>query len=213
MPQNANKQITLTSYNQKRITREAKNKTQVLHQLRLRQFTARQPIPNIQILPLEWKPDPEVIIKHDDLYAIARECDYDKATFHSDYNNLVTPNSPEITVWSEEAADERSSTPETIRKNSPQIFPQTDTSCDGMDTDHYMKPDSDTSIEQPGLVHTNPAAQNMIYVIFQGQIVMTKTDIEPVPLPSTERIRKVSGNPRNVLWNWYAKSLHILSSA
>ena len=38
------------------------NKTQVLLCIRMRQFTSRQPIPDIRITPQEWKPDPEVMI-------------------------------------------------------------------------------------------------------------------------------------------------------
>ena len=47
------------------------NKTQILHRMRLRQFTPRQPIADIRITPQEWKSDPQVSIKHDDLYARA----------------------------------------------------------------------------------------------------------------------------------------------
>ena len=65
------------------------NKTQILHRLRLRQFTSRQPIPDTPVTPREWQPDPEVIIKHDDLYAKAWECEYDKPIFDSDRDNLV----------------------------------------------------------------------------------------------------------------------------
>ena len=60
------------------------NKSQILHRLRLRQFTPGQPIPVIPITPREWQPDPENIIKHDDLYARAWECEYDKPLFDSD---------------------------------------------------------------------------------------------------------------------------------
>ena len=81
------------------------NKTQILHRMRLRQFTPRQPIPHISITPREWQADHEIIIKHDDLYARAWECEYETPIFDRDYNNLVTPNSHEITVQSEEAAD------------------------------------------------------------------------------------------------------------
>ena len=81
------------------------NKTQILHRMRLRQFTPRQPIPGIPITPREWQPDPEVLIKHD-LYARAWECEYDEPIFDSDYNNLATPSSPEITIRSKQAADE-----------------------------------------------------------------------------------------------------------
>ena len=82
--------------------------------MKLRQFALHQPIPDIKITAYEWKPDPEVIIKHDDLYARALVCEYEKPTLDSDYKNLVTPNSPEITIRSEEATDEMSSTPGTI---------------------------------------------------------------------------------------------------
>ena len=124
--------------------------------MRLRRFTPRQPIPDKPITPREWQPDPEVTIKHDDLYARAWECEYEKPIFDSDYNNLVTPNSPEITVRSEETADEMRTTPGTIRENSPEIVPQIDRSYDGTDTDHYMQPDADTSVEQPDPTPTNP---------------------------------------------------------
>ena len=74
------------------------NKTQVLHWMRLRQITPCQLIPDIQITTREWKPDPEVIIKHDDLYARAWEWEYEKLIFESDYKKLVAPNSTEMKV-------------------------------------------------------------------------------------------------------------------
>ena len=123
--------------------------------MRLRQFTPRQPIPVIQFTPRQRKSDPEVIIKHDVLSAGAWECEYYKSTFDSDYNNAVTTNSPEITVRSEVAIDGTSSIPGTTREESPEIFPQAGRSCDGMDTDHYMESDANTSVEQPNLTPTN----------------------------------------------------------
>ena len=73
------------------------------------------------LTPREWQPHPEVIFQHDDLYARAWECEYDKPKFDSDYNNLVTPNSPEVTIRSEEAADETTPTPGTKRENSQKL--------------------------------------------------------------------------------------------
>ena len=156
------------------------NRTQILHRMRLRQFTPRQPIRDLPITPRDWQPDPEVIIKHDDLYARAWECEYEKPIFDSDYVNLITPNSPEITVQSLEAADEKKSTPGTVRENSPKIFPQADRSYDGTDTDHYMQLDADTSVEQPDPRPTDLAAQNLIYVIIQSQILIKTTDTDSV---------------------------------
>ena len=51
------------------------NKTQILHRMRLRQFTPRQPIPETPVTPHEWQPDPEVNTKHDDLYARVWKCE------------------------------------------------------------------------------------------------------------------------------------------
>ena len=124
--------------------------------MRLCQFTTRQRILEIPITPRELRTDPEVVIKRDDLHARAWECEYEKPIFDSDYKNPVTHNSHEITVRSEEAADEMRSTPGTLRETSPEIIPQTDRSYDGTDTDHYMQPDADTSLEQPDSTPTNP---------------------------------------------------------
>ena len=47
------------------------NKTQVLHRMRMRQFTPRQPPADITVKPQEYKSDPKVSLNHDDLYARA----------------------------------------------------------------------------------------------------------------------------------------------
>ena len=132
------------------------NKTQILHRMRLGQFTPRQPIPDIPATPREWQPDPEVIIKHDDLYARAWECEYDKPIFDSDRDNLVSPNSPEVAVRSGKAADERGALQEQY-KRTPQIFPpRADEIDDGADTDHHIQPDADNSVQQIDPTPTNP---------------------------------------------------------
>ena len=43
--------------------------------MRLRHFTPRQLIPDLPITPREWQPGAEVVIKLDDLYARAWECE------------------------------------------------------------------------------------------------------------------------------------------
>ena len=150
--------------------KDGTNKTQILHRMRLRQFTPRQPIPDVQTTPREWQSDPEVIINNDDLYARAWECENGKPIFDSDRDNMVIPNSTEITVRSEKAADETRSTLGTTRESSPEIIPQVDNSYDGTDTYSDMQPDSDTSVEQFNPTPTNPAAQNMIYVITKAKL-------------------------------------------
>ena len=124
--------------------------------MRLRQFTPRQPIPDIPITPSKWQPDTEVVIKHDDLYARAWESEYDEPIFESDHNNLATPSSPEITIRSEQTADEMRNTPRTIRENSPEIIPQPETTYNGRDVDHDTQPDADISVEQLDPTPTKP---------------------------------------------------------
>ena len=132
------------------------NRTQVLHRMRLRQFKPRQPISDIPVTQRDWQPDPEVVITHDDLYARAWECEYDEPIFDGDYKNLATPSPPEITIRSEQAADEMRSTPGTIPQNSPEIISQPDTMYDGRDVDYDTRPDADTSVEQLDPMPTNP---------------------------------------------------------
>ena len=132
------------------------NKTQILHKMRLRHFTPRQPIPDTPVTPREWQPDAEVITKHDDLYARAWECEYDKPIFDSDRDNLLSHNSPEVTVRSWQAADETRSTPGTIQVDSSVILPHAVEIDDGTGKDHHMQPDADNSVEQVDPTHTNP---------------------------------------------------------
>ena len=124
--------------------------------MRLRHITPRQPIPDTPVTPREWQPDPEVIFKHDDLYARAWECEYDKPKFDSFRNNLVPPNSPEVTVRSGQAADGTRCTPGTTQEDSSEFLPHIDEKDDGTNTDHYMQPDADTSVEQIDPTPTNP---------------------------------------------------------
>ena len=132
------------------------NKTQILHRMRLRQFTPRQTIAYIPVTPREWQPDPEVTIKHDDLYARVWECEYEKPIVDTDCDNMIVPNSPEVTVQPEGAADETRSTPGTIQEDSPEILSHTNEIADGTGTDHYMQPDADIIVEESDPTPTNP---------------------------------------------------------
>ena len=126
--------------------------------MRLRQLTPRQPLSNIPVTQREWQPDPEVAITHDDLYARAWECEYDEPIFDSDYNNLAAPSPPEITIRSEQTADEMRNTPGITPENSPEIIPQPDGSSDGRDVDRDTQPDMDMSVEQLDPMPTNPSS-------------------------------------------------------
>ena len=88
----------------------------------MRQFTLRQPPPDIIITTQEWKPDPEVIPKHDDLYARAWECEYEKPIFDAKNNNPTPPNSPEIPIQSNVSTEETWNTPGTAEDCSREVF-------------------------------------------------------------------------------------------
>ena len=68
------------------------NRTQVHQRIQLRYFTPQQPVPDVQITSRESKPDPEMGVKHDDLYAGACDCDYETPVFDADYDNAAPPN-------------------------------------------------------------------------------------------------------------------------
>ena len=76
-------------------------KAQILQCMRLRHFTHRQPQPDMQITPQEWKSDPEVSIEHDELCARGWECKYEKPVFDTDYDNTAPSVSAEIAVRSD----------------------------------------------------------------------------------------------------------------
>ena len=132
------------------------NKTQILHRMRLRLFTPRQPLPDVQTTAQEGKPDPEVVIKHDDLYARALESEYETTIFDNGQHEPDSGNSPEVTMRHDPPNDKTCTIPGTIQEDSPEILPHTDEIGGGTDTDHYMQPDADTSVEQSDPTPTNP---------------------------------------------------------
>ena len=132
------------------------NKTQVLHRMRMRPFTTRQPPADITVKPQEYKSDPEKSLHHDDLYARAWEYDYDQPIFDNENDNAVPPNSQEITVQSGFSTEEMRNTPGKPHVCSPEIFPNTDELGDVTDTCLHMEPDVETSSEQPQNSPTNP---------------------------------------------------------
>ena len=124
-----------------------RNTTQVLHRMRLRVITPTQPIPEVQTTSQEWKPDPEVIIKHDDLYARAWESENDKPIFENGQHAADSDKSPEITLNHELQIDETCYLPGTIQEDSTEIVHHTDEIGDGTDTEHHMEPDAEISSE------------------------------------------------------------------
>ena len=102
------------------------DKTQVLHRMRMRQFTPRQPPADIRVNPHEYKPDPEVRINHDDLYARAWEHHYEEPIFDDGNNGATQPDPHEIPIQSDLSTGEMRNTLGTTHEFSPDIFPPTD---------------------------------------------------------------------------------------
>ena len=69
--------------------------------MRMRQLTPRQPPADKRITSQIFKPDSDVSLKHDDLYARAWECDYEQPIFDTDNNNATPPKSTGVPVPSD----------------------------------------------------------------------------------------------------------------
>ena len=132
------------------------NKTQVLHRMRMGQFTPREPAADIRVKPQEYKSDPEVSLNHDDLYARAWEYDYEQPNFDAENHNAAPPNPEEILMQSDFLTEEMRNTPGTTHECSPEIYPQTDEISDVTDTYPHMEPDVETNFKQPNNSPTNP---------------------------------------------------------
>ena len=132
------------------------NKTQVLHRMRMRQFTHRQPPVDITFKPQEYKSDPEVILNHDDLYARAWDYNFEQPIFDAADDNAVPPNQREFPIQSYVSTEELRNTPGSPHMCSPENFPKTHEHGDVTDTCPHMEPDAATSLEQPQNSPTNP---------------------------------------------------------
>ena len=114
---------------------------QVLHRMRMRQFTPRQPPADIPVKPQEYKCDPEVSLNHDDLYARAWEYDYEQPIFDAENKNAAPPNPQEFPIQSDFSTEEMRNTPANTHECSPEILPHTDTYP-------HMEPDVESSLDR-----------------------------------------------------------------
>ena len=124
--------------------------------MRMRQFTPRQPPADIRTTPQEYIPDPDVSLKHDDLYARAWECDYEQPIFDAENGNETPPNSAEFPVQSDVSTEEKRNRPGTAKECSPENFPAREETCDVTDTYPNMETDVEISSEQPNSSPTKP---------------------------------------------------------
>ena len=132
------------------------NKTQVLHRMRMRQFTPRQPPVDITVNPQEYKSDPEVSLNHDDLHSRAWELDFEQPIFDAENDNEALTSLQEIPLQSDYSTEEMRNTPGNPLVCSPENFPNTDELGDVTDTYPHMEPDVGTISEQPQNSPTNP---------------------------------------------------------
>ena len=93
------------------VRKNGTNKTQVLHRMRMRQFTPHQPPADITVKPQEYKADPEVSLNHDDLYARAWEYDFEQPIFDAENDKAAPPSQQEIPLQSDFSMEEMKNTP------------------------------------------------------------------------------------------------------
>ena len=132
------------------------NKTQLLHRMRMRQFTPRQPPADITVRPQDYKSDPEVDINHDDLYARAWEYDFEQPIFDAENDNETPPKQREIPIQSDFSKEEMRNTQGTTHECSPEVFPPADEKSDVADTYTHMEPDVGISSEHQKNSPSNP---------------------------------------------------------
>ena len=127
------------------------NKTQVLHRMRMRQFTPRQsPVDiTITIKPQEYKSDPKVSLHHDDFYARAWEYDFEQPFFDAENVKVASPTLQEIPLQSDYSPEEMRNIPGNPHVCSTEIFLSTDEVSDVTDTCPHMEPDVESGSEHP----------------------------------------------------------------
>ena len=108
--------------------------------LRLHQITPRKLLTDVvQITPQGWKSDPEVINKHNDLYARAWEYDYEMPIFDTKRHNIAPHDPANIALRSDLPPEETRNAQGTSRECSLEFFPSTDGLYDGTDTYQYAE--------------------------------------------------------------------------
>ena len=132
------------------------NKTQVLHRMRKRQFTHRQPPADIKVKRQEYISDPQVSLHHDDLYARVWEYEFEQPIFDAENDKAAPPNLQKITLQSDYSTQIIKNTPRNPHVCSTEIFTCTDEVSDVTDTCPHMKPDVESSSEQPENTPTKP---------------------------------------------------------
>ena len=153
------------------------NKTQLLHRMRMRQFTPRQQPADITVKPQDYKSDREVNINHDDLYARAWEYDFEQPIFGAENDNAAPPNPREIPLQSDFSTEEMRNTQGATHECSPEIFPPTDETSDVADTYNMWNQMWGQARNNKEIARTTPAAPNTTCVITRSRIAMTTTDI------------------------------------
>ena len=123
--------------------------------MRMRQFTTRQLILDIRITLQKWKPDPKVSLKHDDLYARGRECEYEQPIFDAKNAKTTQPNSIEISRQSDLLTEKMWITPGTAQGCSREVFPLKEELSDVTHTCPYQELGAKTSPEQLNKNPTN----------------------------------------------------------
>ena len=89
--------------------------------MRIRPFTPRESITDIQTTSQEWRVGSELGITHDDLYARACESDIDRTISDNDLDEPSPHNTREVTMDSDHTNAE---TCRTSRDDSQRFFPQ-----------------------------------------------------------------------------------------
>ena len=106
-------------FNKFLLSKIATDNEQVRHRMILSPFTPRGSTPNVHTTSQEWKPDPEIIIGHEDLYARAWESDLEISILTMIKDKPRPPTSRGVTVEFDHTTAEVCSKRGTIQESSP----------------------------------------------------------------------------------------------
>ena len=85
-------------------------------------YAWRTPLPDVRTTSQEWRPDPKIVKRHDDLFARAWKTEFEQPSWDNDRSKPSLPISLETIIESDYPIAEVCSIPGTIRESSQENF-------------------------------------------------------------------------------------------
>ena len=156
--------------------------------MRIRPFQPRTPLRDIQSLPKEWRPDPDVHITNEDLYARTWQTDFGTPIFDDDKENLIPQHEREVIVDQTPTADNSSHTSGTIPRNGLKNYDVTPTMNENDEENTQFTAESEYEQTDKNEEHLRNNDQNVPQIPENSEII---------PEPHSERTHLPETGPTN----------------